>query len=132
MIFACLKNNVIENIIEAEQSFIDSVELPYDEVKPLLSWQKIGMEYSETPPTIINIQGAMTTINTEIVIPVAYEVLGEVAPVNKSVEVLLDGVSIGEIEIVEGVGNIEFISEEVGTFVISIEGASCEVIVNEN
>ena len=98
-----------------------------------------GHEVAHTMNNIIEINGVTIAVSESKEISVIYKVFnletGEHetdTSINKTVDVYVNDVLAGQEQIVNGEGVIEFKSEDVGTFEITIEGYKCEVIVNEN
>lgn len=85
----------------------------------------------------IKLDNQTTTLNTIINIPIEYQIfdadtLGYIRDVSiyKDVDIYVNDVLMTTETILNGIGNIEFESAEVGTFKIKVENAECEVFVN--
>lgn len=98
--------------------------------------QIIGNKYENGTFKKIKLDNQSTTLNTPINIPIKYQTFDLEAgehitdtSINKDVEVYVNDVLQGSETILNGVGNIEFESAEPGTFKITVENYSCEVIV---
>ena len=96
----------------------------------------MGSKYENGIFKMVALNNQFTIINTIISIPITYKKfdleLGEYitdATIYKDVEIYLDGNLIGTETILNGQGIIEFESAEIGAFKITVEGYSCEVIV---
>ena len=133
MEYAIVKDGIIENLIVAEKEFVDSLNVEYYQKQP---HHKIGETYKVYQ---IKLDNQTTTINTQINILIAYQIFDleqqkyiTDTSIYKDVEIYVNDELIGTETILNGVGNIEFESEEAGTYKITIEGYSCEVIVNED
>jgi hypothetical protein len=97
--------------------------------------QLMGNKYENGAFKTITLNNQKTTINTAINIPITYEKFVTDSyitdtTINKTIEVYLNNVLQTTTEIINGNGNIEFESAEAGTFVIKVENATCEVVVN--
>lgn len=87
----------------------------------------------------ISINNINAIINNKTMIPITYKIFDlEVGnyvvddSINKDIEIYVNGILMGSESILEGKGVIEFESEKVGKYIISLDGYSCEVTVNEN
>ena len=105
--------------------------------------EKIGKKSKTTicvgNTEVLNIPNIKAKISTLTNIPITYQIFDleqqkytTDESINKTVDVYLDSVLIGTEGIMDGIGNIEFNSAEVGTFKLKIENTECEVIVSEN
>ena len=90
----------------------------------------LGVEISSEPITEVYLENTQVAVGNTIFIPVEYRNLSGVnTETNKTVQVLINGNLAGDLNIINGVAQIEFLADEVGKFTIQIENKTCEVTV---